>query len=275
MSLDVGAALRDGASRTAERNGLVLMVGFLVVGLASLVVRQTFSAWYFEAVRSMSSEPLAFETPALPLAVGLPPAATVALWLALALLAEALRVVAVRTMVSDHTDRIPATLVRRNLGLATLNGFVGGVVVAVLVGLGSLALIVPGVFLAVSFIFVRQEIAVQDENFVDAMVNSWELASGNRVELAVLGIVWVTASLMLAAVSAGLGALLPAGSVVVPAVSVTLSAPVTVFVVATAARAYVQLREGADAGAQQEDAPPGGDTDEEEEEWPDPPGVDI
>jgi hypothetical protein len=266
MSLNIGNALRDGADRTLERTGVVLMAGFAVLGLATALLQQTYLEWYFEWIREVGMAPPGFEQPTLPLSLGLSPGVAVGGILVLALVAEAFRIVAVRTLVGDHTDRIPAELVTHNIAVATVNGFVGGVVVLLLVGFGSL-LVLPGIFLAVAFVFVRQEIAVEDETFVDAMVNSWRLTAGNRVELAVLGIVWITVLVLTAVLGAAAGIVLPEGSPAGPVVSVGIRAPATVFVVASAARAYVQLT-GEDAGATTPDEDDG-------EEWPDPPGVDV
>lgn len=271
MSLDIGDALREGAERTVARTGLLLMAGFGVLGLATVLLQQTFFEWYFALAAEMGATGPAFETPPMPLALDVPIGVVAAGMLVTAVVAEAYRIVAVRTMVGDHPDRIPLDLATRNLPLATLNGVVGGIVVAILVGLGSI-LVLPGIFLAISFLFVRQEIAVEDRNFVDAMVNSWELSSGSRLELLVLGIVWITGFVVAAILSAALGMVVPPTSPVGPLIGVLFRIPLVVFVVATASRAYVQLKgadaaEPADAGDAEED--PDGD------EWDDPPGVDL
>lgn len=275
MSLDIGAALRDGASRTTERNALALMAAFVVLGLATTVVLQSFYAWYFEFLTTLEGAPTGVEAPPTPLSVPLPIGVTLAAWLAVALLAEATRIVAIRVFVSEERRAIPGHLARRNLPLAVLNGFVGGLVVSVLVGLGTLALVLPGIFLAVSFYFVRQRIAVEDENFVDAMVESWSLSKGDRIELAVLALVVVVVSLSVFLPVFGLQLVVGRSSVVPPLVQSVVRAPLVVFGIAVAARAYVQL-----AGAE-ETAGPSDDTDDgdgdadADEEWPDPPGVDI
>lgn len=247
MSLSVGDALRDGLGRTFERNGLQLIGVFVVLRAIATVANDTLTKANLSLARQLGELPGG--TGALP-AIGdvptpyaLPLGVTGAfvLAIAVALLGEGVRIVAVRTLVSDRTDTVPAEYATRNIGLATVNGFVGGIVVLTLTVVGLLALVIPGVFLALSFFFVRQEIAVRDVNFVDAMAGSWELASGNRVELFVLGAALVVAGLvasipgaLLGAISAALGA----------TVGVIARAVVIVFGVASAARAYDQLRAG-------------------------------
>lgn len=244
MTLDVGAALRRGFGRTFERNGLLLMVVFLVFKFVNTVVGQTFSVATTETLRGMTrSMPEVsagqFTTGPTPFALDLPLGVAVVLVVAVAILAEAIFIVAVRTMVSDETETIPREFVRRRILGATVNGVVGGVVVSILVVIGLLFLVVPGIFLALSFFFVRQEIAVADKNFVDAMSGAWGLASGNRIELLALGIVVAITGILASVVTApfalvGPGANAIAGDVV--------DAVFTVFGVAVAARAYDQLR---------------------------------
>lgn len=294
MSLDVGDALRDGASRTTEPNGLLLMVGFAAVALASLVARHSYISWAIEQ-GDVPAELLDVAGPNPdPLAVGMPVLAAIGLWFGTVFVAEGLRIVAIRTFVSDHTDRIPVALATRRIGWAVLNGFVGTFLVTVLIVLGGLLFILPGVFLAVSFFFVRQEIAVEDVNFVDAMRDSWERTGGNRVELAVLGMVWIALWLLVLVVTGAAGAALASAPSVAAVVSVILGAPLSVFGVAVGARAYVQLGTGdeeraADVDGRGDDGL-GGDRDDvadedrgdsldedsdDDEEWPDPPGLDI
>ena len=255
MSLDLVDALSDGFRRTLERSGLVLAAAFLALGVVNAVSGQTASAAATRFARRQLAQlpPDAFAGPAgaggpptlpgpeqTPLALPVPLPVALVLLLAVALLAEAVRIVAVRTLVSDETDRIPESFVTRNIVVATLNGFVGGVVVFVLVGVGLLFFVVPGVFLALSFFFVRQEIAVEDRNFVDALSASWELTSGHRLTLFALALVlFLVATVVSVGISAAVGV---AGSpLLTTAVTVVVGAVTTVFSVAVTSRAYVQL----------------------------------
>jgi hypothetical protein len=253
MSLDISKALSDGFSRTFERNGLLLMLVFLAFGAVDAVAGQTLSAAFARFARQQLEQlpPGAMAGPAgtagpagafpgaeqTPLALPLPlPAALVAV-LVVALVAEAVRIVAVRTLVSDETERIPESFVSRNIVMATLNGFVGGFVVLILVGVGLLFLVVPGVFLAISFFFVRQEIAVEDKNFVEALSGSWELTSGNRLELFVLVVVLVLIGPIVSFVIGLAGNSAPVAILEIVATSLVLT-----YTVAVVSRAYDQLR---------------------------------
>lgn len=256
MSLDIGAALRDGTRRTVKRNGLLLMSVFLVLGSANTLMTQSVTVAAVEAIQQLPTAPPPETSPAFddtgptPFAIDLPLPVAAGGLLLLALVAEAVTIIAVRTLVSDATRGIPAEFLRRNIAWATLNGFIGGIVVAVLIGIGFVLLIIPGIFLAISFFFVRQEIAVEDVNFVDAMAGSWELAAGNRIELLVLAIVLLIISLLASVPALATSLLGPEASVLT---GVVIGAVTTVFNIAVVARAYDQLRTEREADPEPDD----------------------
>jgi hypothetical protein len=249
MSLDIADALSEGLRRTFERNGLLIAGLFALFGLLDAVGGQTLSAATARFTRStldtLPGESVAGPAGTLPgpeaTPLALPVALPVALGLVavLAFVAEALRIVAVRTFVSDETETIPEESFARNLLVATVNGFVGGVVVLILVGVGLLLLIVPGVYLALAFFFVRQEIAVADRNFLDALSGSWELTAGHRLSLFGLALVVFVVGLLVTLVGGLVG--LAGLPVVTTVVNALLGALTTAFGVAVTSRAYVQL----------------------------------
>jgi hypothetical protein len=272
MSLDIGDAVGEGFSRSVARNALLLAVAFAVVALLTLVAQQTLNFVTLERTLEFYQEMPADERRELGvsdqdvaalkeqnrlaarylvLALPIPPWAATALFVAVAVLAEYASIVAVRLFATDETERLPGEFARRNAALATLNGFVGGVVVWGIVGVGTLLFVVPGLFLAVALYFVRQEIALHDKNFVQAMADSWRLTKGDR--LAVFGV------LLVATVVTNLWYLLtPLFFVVPPALAAVLVAAAMGYFglvgVAIVTRAYVQL-EATDAEAEETDDP--------------------
>ena len=243
MSLNIGSALSEGLDRTLSRNGLVLFLLTTVIGLASVSLSQTQLREQFETLQATNPEllrqlqelPVAAGqfTPPYPLALPISGGAVLVLTLVVALLNEAVLLIAARTFVSERTDGLFEPT--RNLPLAVLNGFIGGVVVAVLVGVGTVFLIIPGIFLAVAFLFFREEVAVEDKNLIDAITDSYALVKGDR--FAVFALILVLAVIgfvvnLLTGVVPGV-----AGTVV----SVVVGATLTVFSAAVVARAYRQL----------------------------------
>ena len=256
MSLDIGEALGEGLSRLSTRPGGALIVAFAAVGLLSAVLSRTLQVGALEALleaaRAASPEQLGLtqaaydeQTAALeaqletarasPLALEAPLSVAAGGLVAVALVFEAASIVAVRAFAADD----PATVGREvvdGLGMATLNGFVGGVVVWVLVIAGS-ALFVPGLFAAVGFYFLRQEVALNDENALDALAASWRLAKGNRVGVFTLALVVVVSQLNLV-VGLAVETASPAAAAVASAV---VGGVIAAFGAAAVTRGYLQL----------------------------------
>ena len=278
MTLDIDVAIRNGFSRTFKRNGLLLVGAFAVFGLVSAVLTQTAGVQLLERLGDLPTQtpppgpggPGGAGTPpaemddlagSQPLALPIPLLLAVPLAVLTPFVAEALRIVAVRTLVSEHTRSIPGAFARENIVWATLNGFVGGIVVwfIVVIGgvIGLIGLLVGGplvaAFFATSFFFVRQEIAVENKNFVDALTDSWQLTSGHRIGLFALAVAIWLIGLLVSIPGTIIGFAAAAGSpglatIAVTVVSVALSALTTVFGIAVAARAYDQLRAERETG---------------------------
>ena len=261
MSLDIGEAFGEGLSRLTTTSGLSLAVAFVAVALVSAVLTQTLLVEGLEALlefyRGLSPEQLevsqgeydrqvsALETQlevtkeSSPLALEVPISVAAGGLLVMAILAEAVSVVAVRVFAAEEGEISP-TGETDGLLLATLNGFVGGIVVWGLIVAGSVAFLLPGLFLAVAFYFLRQEIALEDRNFVKAMAESWRLTRGDRLTVFALGLLVVVVSQFEAAVSFALAQVSPpAASLVSPVVGGVLAA----FGAAVVTRAYLQLRD--------------------------------
>jgi hypothetical protein len=181
---------------------------------------------------------------AAPFAVGISAGVAAGGLLLLALVGEAVSIAAVRVFATDEVGAATTDLVTDNVLLATLNGFVGGIVVWGLIIVGSAFLLLPGIALAVLFYFLRQEVAINDKNFVQGMADSWRITKGNRVEVFLIGATLVVVSRLEEAASAVVGVVsTPGGTVVAAIVGGVLAA----FGAAVATRAYVQLDGAGDA----------------------------
>jgi hypothetical protein len=260
MALDIGRALRDGFDRTTARNGGILAAVFVVFGIVNALVGQSLGRVWIEGfLDDLAENPPSLEgtdlttaefqdlitetrdslAEMLPLAelTGLSLAELLGLALILAFVAETIRIVTVRVFVRSDTESIPRELVTRNLPLAVLNGFVGGIVAGVLIGIASLFLLLPGIFVAISFLFFRQEVATADKNFIEALSGSWALTSGNRIELFVLVLILVVIAPIVSLVIGLLGSSTP-----VALLNTAVTSVVLVYTVAVVSRAYDQLR---------------------------------
>ncbi|GAA0463893.1 hypothetical protein MUK72_08265 [Halococcus dombrowskii] len=285
MTLDIDVAIRRGFSRTFNRNGLLLIGAFLIFGLVSAVLVQTASLQLVERLNDLAAQtptpgpgagsgastpPTTTGDPAgtQPLALPIPLIVAAPLAALTPFIGEVLRIIAVRTLVSEHTESIPRAFARENIVWATLNGFFGGIVVWFIVTIGGIVgligLLIGGplvaAFFATSFFFVRQEIAVENKNFIDALTDSWRLTSGHRIGLFALAVVIWLIGLVVSIPGTAIGFLAGAGSpglatIAVTIVSVALGSVTTVFGIAVAARAYDQLRAERDAPDERESTP--------------------
>ncbi|MFB6102612.1 MAG: hypothetical protein ABEJ73_08615 [Haloplanus sp.] len=248
MSLDIPAALEDGFSRALTRVAAILVVVYLVVGAISTVTTQTLAVAVTDALQLADSTTGAGMPPgagsgaggASPLAldVGLPVA--VALFLAQIVVAQAVGVVTIRTFVSDARRTFPQGVTRR-FGWVVVNALVAGFIVNVLIGLGTVLLVLPGIYLAVALYFVQFEVIVEDKNAIDALRDGWELTKGERLGVFLLLLVVFAIGL----VSALPGIILQFVGVSPPAitaVTVVVGAVTGVVSSAIGARAYVQLK---------------------------------
>lgn len=269
MSLDVSTVIREAARRTVSRNGVVFIAAFAVLGALSAVVADS----TFLLLDSLAAEVEGAQPLDVPAPLGLPLSGSVIVLLGLVwLLANAATsVVAMRALVSEHVDTIPDDLLSRRLTRATVNDVAAEIVAAVLIGIGLLLLILPGVFLAVCFYFSRPLIAVEDRGFVDALAESWRLTRGHRLRVFALFVIVVLVGLAVSAPTTLVSALFAGVPAVGAVLGIALGAVTTVFGLAVVARAFVQLREDepVDANGHAEDGREG----DEHDEWNDPAGV--
>jgi hypothetical protein len=277
MSIDIGRALRDGVSRTAAKNGLIVAAIFAGIARQTTVLMQSLVVagveLILETFQSLSPQEIGveqaeydqalaeFETAredvrsTAALALEIPVRIAIPGLILLGLLGEAAAIVAVRVFATEQTETIPRELVTDNIILATLNGVVGKIIVVVLILLGLALLVLPGIILAVLFFFLRQEIAINDKNFVQAMADSWRITRGNRIEVFVIG----AALLIVSQFEAVTASALELVSTTAGAIGAALvGGLLTAFGAAVATRAYIQIDEDA---AQSSETDAGSETD--------------
>ena len=238
MTLNIGSSLTGGFSRVANRNGVVLSLAYVVLGLVwQVAFYSAFATWLQETNPEVTVG--AVPTVDVPVAVS----ATVAV--GALLLLQLAAIVTIRTFVGGHTDRIPSEYYTRNIPFVLANALVGGVVYGVVVFLGSLLLIVPGIIAYVGFLFMLFYIAVDDENFVAALRDSWSLTRNEWLPLfGLLLIVFVGLAVVPGVLSTLLSFIVGAyaGPAASTLVSGVLTLPFSLFVLGILADAFVQLR---------------------------------
>ncbi|MDY6765921.1 MAG: hypothetical protein SVW77_00995 [Candidatus Nanohaloarchaea archaeon] len=127
MALDISAAVEDGAHRTVERNGLLLVAAFLLLNLVSSLL-------------GVGSGPGGAGGP--PTAVNSPVALFI-IGIAASLLSVVVSITAIRVFVTDETETVPDEAFQRNIGSAVLHTIIGGILFGIAVGIGLILLVIP------------------------------------------------------------------------------------------------------------------------------------
>jgi hypothetical protein len=244
MPINIETVLRRGIDRTVARNGLLLAAVLYVVSTVNAIVGLGVQQWvanrgvlpmgvpFSRGMDAGISREVGAALFAIPPVVG----AVVSLLAGLATIV--LTIGALRTFVSDETEHLPREYFTQNVVWPGLNFLVGTIVFGVVVALGFVFLVVPGIFLLVALAFWTVYVAVEDENFVAAMQDSWGLTRGHRLRLFLLGVAVAVVAIVVSAVFGVAGIV---GGVVGVVVTQVGSALTTVFTLATLAAAYEQL----------------------------------
>lgn len=238
MSVDIGRAIQEGGRRTLARNGLYFVAIVWVLG----VLNGLFSASMARsAMQGVPGRPPMGPAPMGP-SLGLSPAAAGLLSLLVSLAGLVVVAGAMRTFVTQDTETIPGERFTRNLGWMLVNLVIGGIAFGIVVGIGFVLLVVPGLFLLVSLFFWGFYVVVEDQNFVEGFRNSWALTRGNRLVLFALGVLVAVIGLVVSW-TFGIVQFVGPGGWVGLLVTQIGSAFASVFGLATAARTYRQLTE--------------------------------
>lgn len=243
MSVDIGQAVQEGGKRTIARNGLYLVAIVWVLNVLNGLFGNTIARDVMGEVPGGG-----FGAPPMGPTLGLSPGLAGVLSFVVGLVMAVVVAGVIRTFVTDETEALPPETFTRNLLWMLVNLVIGGIVFGIVVGIGFVLLVVPGIFLLVSLVFWNVYVVVEDENFVEGFKRSWDLTGGNRLMLFVLGVVVLIIYAVVGGVFGGVGGI--AGGFVGLAITQIGAAFATVFGLATLARTYVQLTEGDAAAAE-------------------------
>ncbi len=244
MSVDISAALEGGYERTVAPTGLQFAVIFYVISLLSALFSVDAEPVPTDSIPGGDVAPGAGGVPAGP-SLGLPPGVAGVVSLLLGIVSLVVTIAAIRTFVAGETETIPREFARRDIAWTGVNFVVGGVVFGIAVAIGFVLLVIPGLFLLVSLFFWTVFVAVEDENFVEGLQSSWELTGGHRLVLFALGVVVAVVGFVVSLVFGIPAFFLP--DVLGFLLNEVGSALLTVFFLATAAEAYIQLVAGDEA----------------------------
>lgn len=237
MTLHLGRTVSDGIRRVLTPTGGILLVVFIAIQLLIQSSVNTMVVGFFPPGPAGELE--------VALGLTLPVSGTVAglLFVGSVLLSTVYFVVLARGLSRplETLTTFPADLYTRRMGRATLTMLVAGVIVWFAVFIGSLFLFLPGIFLAVCFLFVIFAVGVEDRGLLGALKRSWALSRGNRLKLTVLVI-------FAGVIGIGIGILstifdLAGSALAGELITNTLSSVLFVVLYGMMAAAYLQLTE--------------------------------
>ena len=241
MALQIGRAISNGIRRSVSPVGIALMVlTFFYVGIFTSSVNTIIAGALPPEIRQEAQ-----------IGLTLPLSSVVAAGLALAslLFGMAIYIAAARALTRQGSDSgtVTGSLFTRRIGRALLTAVGANIVIGIATFIGFVLLVIPGIFLMVSFVFVVFAIAVEDRRLIDSLRRSWALSRGNRWRLAgllllvgvVTGLVSSIGSLV-SFVSPGIGQL----------VTFLVTAPLAILGYGIIADAYLQIRDEQSGGVE-------------------------
>lgn len=233
MSFQIGTAIGDGIDRARTRTGGIL-VGVMVV--YQFVFMGSLYTVMAESLPAEASGQIGFTFPI--------PSSVAGVLVALGyLFSIAFLVVVTRALTRPRSQlsAFPEELYRHRIGWATLSAIGASILVFVAVTIGFVLLVIPGIFLMVSFAFYLFGIGVEDASAVESLRRSWDLASGERLKVfALLLVVGIGAGVVVGLGSA-VGAMI--SQLVADLVTIVLSSVVGIASYGIMADAFEQLRE--------------------------------
>ncbi|WP_415381529.1 hypothetical protein [Halosimplex sp. TS25] len=210
MSVSVGDTLEDAVQRLLTVPGLLVVVLFLGFRLANPVIYETFFARGIEfalreaggyTIRELEAELIERGySSLLPLLDGLTETGmdvsfpiAVAMLAVLPFVAELLHVVGVRALAARDPNSVPLEEITSGLPGAYAKSLVANFVALVLIVLGALFFLIPGIALAVLFFFVRHRIALAGDGVFEAISQSYALVKENALQMfALAAVFWLT-----------------------------------------------------------------------------------
>ncbi|MBB6646548.1 hypothetical protein H5V44_09640 [Halobellus sp. MBLA0160] len=217
-------------------------MAYVLVGAAWQVL------FYSAVVAAVGQSAAPSGASALP-TVGLPIAVSAGGAVITLVLLQYLTVVAIRTFVGGHARTIPTEFYTRNIPYVLVNSIVGSLAFGLLIFVGSVLFVVPGIIAYVAFIFTLLYIAAEDQSFIAAFRSSWSVTRGNWLRLfGLLVIVLVGITVVPGVLSAVASAVFTAsfGPALATLASGTLTLPFSLLLLGILAEAFTQLRTAQD-----------------------------
>ncbi len=188
MSFSILETVDDGISRLTTAQLLPLLAVAIGIQLVSVIGTQSQLAAQRE---QFADDPLLADLvpETLPLALEIPLGVALLLWLVAALVAVTVSLVAIRAFVAV-TQTGESWLQLDSLLRGTVSALAVLIILGIVVPLGLVAFVLPGLFLITVFLVTLPAIAIERKSALDSLRRSYELTTGHR--LRVFGVFLVT-----------------------------------------------------------------------------------
>ncbi|MCD2201605.1 hypothetical protein LPA44_17220 [Halobacterium sp. KA-4] len=180
-TLSISDALQYGIDRLLSRGGAILFGLYAAFQLLAQVSFQSLFAEFLAG--TVPAEQIART---YPLAVDVPVVVSAGVTILLVLAGMVLTIVTMRAM-HENINRLPTADHLRRLPRTVGVILVVSVITFLAIMIGTVFLIIPGIFLAVSLVFSQLAVALEDAGVMSALQRSWSLTAGHRLRLFVLG----------------------------------------------------------------------------------------
>ncbi|MDY6788487.1 MAG: hypothetical protein SVV03_00845 [Candidatus Nanohaloarchaea archaeon] len=243
MELDVWEALERGFRKTFEDTGLTLIVVFFLIGLVGRIAGESLRRYMLQSgiIESVTNASTVF-----PLAWIGPPSISILLAIAVVLMSLLATIVGVRTFLNDKRNVIPQEYYSQNLVRPLINLVIGGIVAGLVIAIGLVLLILPGLYLMLALFFWTIIVIDKEMGFFQAMKDSWRTTKGFDMKASLILLMFLLLAIsyvlsLAAGVVAGISGMSNSfGGILI---EVLISAVLTIFQLAVVVEAYLQASE--------------------------------
>ncbi|MFC6865091.1 hypothetical protein ACFQGE_16710 [Halomicroarcula sp. GCM10025817] len=243
MALQIGRAISNGVRRSLSPVGIVLIV------LTAVYVLLFSSS--VNTIIANQLPPDVQQQAQIGLTLPLSSVGAGVVGLAALVFGMVLYIAAARAFTRTGPDRgsVTGSLFTRRIGRALVSAVGANIVIGIATFIGFLLLVIPGIFLMVSFAFGLFVIAVEDARLMASLRRSWDIARENRWRLAGLLLLVGVVTGLISSLGSVVSFVSPTAGQVV---SLLVTTPLVVVNYAIIADAYLQLRDGGSGVLDQE-----------------------
>ncbi len=182
MALDVWKVIEKGFKKTFRNTGTTLIGIFFLIDLIGHISGTSFRQYLIDAelipVAEGASQSLQFAWIGSPIISGV-------LMLAVIFASLITVIVTIRVFLKDKKNSIPPSFYKENIFSPAVNLIIGGILYSILITIGIILLILPGVYLILALFFWTVIVLDKNVGFFKAMKKSWKITKGTKTKFSI------------------------------------------------------------------------------------------